>query len=72
MSKHICPVCWQRAVRTCGGAIWVHLDGVGRRCEGSGEPFRITVLVPAASGRSLQHRVEALRDRLEARKAVAA
>lgn len=70
MSKHICPVCWQRAVRTYKDDIWTHLDGGGRRCEGSGEPFRITVLIPSA-GKSLQDRVEALRDRIEARKAVA-
>ncbi|MBF9328512.1 hypothetical protein [Mycobacteroides chelonae] len=71
MSKHICPVCWQRAVRTHGGDIWAHLDTVGRRCEGSGQPFRITLIVPS-SGKSLQHRVEALRDRIEIRKALAA
>ncbi|OHU23420.1 hypothetical protein BKG77_07085 [Mycobacteroides chelonae] len=70
MSKHICPVCWQRAVRTYKGDIWAHLDGMGRRCEGSGEPYQITVLIPSA-GKSLQDRVEALRDRIEARKAVA-
>lgn len=71
MNKHICPVCWQRAVRTCKDDIWTHFDSVGRHCEGSGEPFRITVLIPSA-GKSLQDRVEALRGRIEARKALAA